>query len=257
VRGPDGTAIAVPLDGEQAANTTGEDFMAMRMDATTIQIGIRRPAAGRWTVTPREGSAPIGELAVAQGAPDARIRATVSGRGERRVLRYRLRPVPGERVRFVEQGARTYSEIGVARGRAGAIRFAPAPGARGKRRIVALLERDGVTVERRTVARYAGPADARPPTPRRLRVRRRGDALRLSWRRVRGADEYGVVVQLSNRKRIFRVVRRPRLTLRGFHRRARGRVSVQTLVTGQPSSRPAKAGVRPLRPQRARQRRSR
>jgi hypothetical protein len=61
-----------------------------------------------------------------------------------------------------------------------------------------------------------------------------------------------VAVQLSNRKRIFRITRRPRLTLQGFHRRARGRVSVQALVTGQPSSRPAKARIKPVRDKRAR-----
>jgi hypothetical protein len=108
-------------------------------------------------------------------------------------------------------------------------------------------------VERRNVARYAAPADARPAGPRGLRVRRRGDALRLRWRRVRGAEGYGVVVRLSNRRRIFRVAERPRLTLRGFHRRARGRVSVQTLVTGEPPSRPARARVRPVRSRRARE----
>jgi hypothetical protein len=159
-------------------------------------------------------------------------------------------------VRFVEQGPRTYSELGVASRGAGSIAFTPAPGGRGRRRIVALVENGGVTVDRIDVTRYAAPADARPEKPRGLRVRRRSDSLVLRWRRVRGVRAYGVVVQLSNRKRIFRVVKRPRLTLRGFHRLARGTVSVQSLVAGGPSSRAARGRVKPVRATRGRARRS-
>jgi hypothetical protein len=217
------------------------------MDGRTIQIGLRRPAAGRWTVTPRGSSAPIDSLAVAEAVPAPKIRARVSGRGQRRVLHYRLKPAPGRRVRFVEQGARTFNDIGVARGSSGTIRFAPAPGGRGRRKIVALVEQDGVTVARVEVARYSAPPDLGPPKPQRLRVRRRGDKLALSWRRVRGVYGYGVVLQLADRERIFRVVRRPRLSLRGFHRLARGRASVQSLADGRPPSRPAKARIEPVR----------
>ena len=241
VRGPGGVQIAVPREGEDASGSASRSYAAMRLSDTTVQIGLRKPARGSWTVTPRAGSAPISRVEVAEGLPGARIRARVSGRGHTRVLRYRVRPAIGQRVRFVEQGVRTYRELGVAKGRAGTIRFAPAAGARGRRRIVALVEQRGVTVERRNVTRYSAPADARPAKPRGLRVRRRGSAINLRWRRVRGAKEYGVIVRLSNRRRIFRVVKRPRLTLRGFHRLARGRVSVQALRLGQPSSRPAKA----------------
>ena len=168
------------------------------------------------------------------------------------MLRYRLRPAAGQAVRFVEQGVRTYRELGIARRRAGAIRFAPGSGARGRRRIVALVEQDGVTVERIDVARYSAPADARPPRPRNLRVRRRGGALVLRWRRVRGVSSYGVVVRLANRRRIFRVAERPRLTLRGFHRLARGRLSVRALRVDGRSSRPATARIRAVPRKRAR-----
>jgi hypothetical protein len=254
VSGPDGTRISVPLDGEAAENTTGEKFMTMRMDADTVEIALRKPARGRWSVTPRQGSAPIGSVSVSQGLPPARIRASVGGRGTRRTLRYRIRNTEGQRVRFVEQGPRTYNQLGAARGRSGSIRFKPAPGGAGRRRIVAYVERDGVAIERLNVARYAAPADARPAKPRRLRVRRKGERLVLRWRRVRGADNYGVVVQLSNKRRIFRVVKRPRLRLGGFHRLARGRVSVQALTEHGPSSRAAKARVRPVRAKRQRRR---
>ena len=247
VRGPDGTQISVPLDGEQAENTTGDDFFAMRMDATTVQIGLRKPAAGRWTVTPRGGSASIGSVAVAEGLPSTKISARVLGRGQRRVLRYRVTPEAGQRVRFVEQGTRTYTELGVAEGRSGTIRFAPAPGGPGRRRIVAYVDQDGVTVERRNVGRYVAPDDALPPKPRGLRVKRGQDKIMLSWRHARGVKSYGVVVSLSNRRRIFRVVNRPRLTLRGFHRLARGQVSVQSLRAGERSSRPATASIRAVR----------
>ena len=57
----------------------------------------------------------------------------------------------------------------------------------------------------------------------------------LSWRRARGVKSYGVVVSLSNRRRILpRVVNHPRLALRGFHRLARGQVSVQIAARRRP-----------------------
>ena len=59
---------------------------------------------------------------------------------------------------------------------------------------------------------------------------------------------YGVLVTLSNKRRIFRVVNRPRLTLRGFHRLARGQVAVQSLRAGEPSSRPATARIKAVKP---------
>ena len=207
VQGPGGTRISVPLDGEQAENTTGNNFMAMRMDENTVEIGLRKPARGRWTVTPRQGSAPIGRVSVSQGSASTRVSGRVSGHGARRLLRYRIRNGEGQTVRFVEQGPRTHNQLGVARAGAGSIRFTPAPGGAGRRRILAYVEHDGVTVERIDVTRYAAPADAKPAKPRRLRVRRRKDAVLLRWRRVRGADGYAVVMQLSNRKRIFRVVK--------------------------------------------------
>jgi len=247
LRGPNGTQISVPLDGEQADNTTGDGFLAMRMDATTVQIGLRKPAAGRWTVTTRAGSARIDTLAVAENRPAPKLSARVLGRGHSRRLRYRVEPAAGQRVRFVEQGARTYHELGVAKGATGTIRFAPAPGGRGRRKIVAYIDQDGVTVDRRNVARYTAPDDALPAKPRRVRVKRKGATINVSWRRARNVKSYGVVVQMSNRRKIFRVTSRPRLTLRGFHRLARGRVSVRSLRAGERSSRPATARIKALK----------
>ena len=61
-------------------------------------------------------------MAVAEGLPATKISARVLGRGQRRVLRYRVTPEAGQRVRFVEQGTWTYTELGVAEGRWGRIR---------------------------------------------------------------------------------------------------------------------------------------
>ena len=48
----------------------------------------------------------------------------------------------------------------------------------------------------------------------------------IAWRRASAAFRYGVTVQLSNRRRIFRVTRRRKITIRGVDRRARGVVYV-------------------------------
>ena len=163
--------------------------------------------------------------------------------GRKRLLSYRIAPAAGQRVTFFEKGARTYRRLGVARGTRGRIRFAPAAGRRGRREIVAQIERNGVVVKNLVVARYSAARDPRPARPRGLRVRRRGDALVVAWRRARAAFRYGVTVQLSNRRRIFRVTRRRRIAIRGVDRRARGVVLVGGLRADGVGGREAKRRI--------------
>jgi len=88
-------------------------------------IGLQDPAAGRWTVTPLPGSAPITSLAVADGLGPAVVHATVTGHGYDRVLDYSVRPRPGQTVQFAESGAGASHLIGTAHGSHGTLHFTP------------------------------------------------------------------------------------------------------------------------------------
>ncbi len=199
------------------------------MDATTVEIGLRKPARGRWTVTPRAGVRADRQRRRSRRAGRRRRSAgECSGHGAAAPAALPDPRRQGRAMRFVEQGARTHNQLGVAARRAGSIRFTPAPVGRAppdpgvhraRRRDGRADRRDALRRPRRRAADEAAAGACAAP----------GDAILLRWRRVRGATSYAVVMQLSNRKRIFRVVKRPRLTLRGFHRLARGRVSVRSL----------------------------
>jgi PKD repeat protein len=219
--GPRGERIALPQTDPSTANP-GAVSMAIPETSTT-QVFLKDPSPGRWTVT---GSTVSG-VASAAGLPVPRVRARVIGRGHRRTLVY-----SGARrgIAFVERGARTSSPIGRARGARGRIRFAPADGSRGRREIVALIERNGVTTQSATVARYAAPGPARPARPRGLRVKRRRDTLTVSWK---GSGRgFAVTVDPRVGPTILKVTRGHRVRIRGLSRRARGTVRVGALGPG-------------------------
>ena len=208
----------------------------------TLLIGLKKPSAGRWTVTAREGSVPVTSVAAADGLDAPRVSVSVEGAGAQRVLSYKVAVADGQRVSFAEKGARTWHVIGAARGASGRLAFTPALGRSGTRTIVALVERDGVLVKTLNVTRFAVGRAPRPAAPAVLRVRRERGGLAISWRRVPGAARYAVSVRVSRRPDVFRVTRAPQLFVAGVDRAVRGTVIVAGLradsVTGARTSRP-------------------
>ena len=227
--GPGGKQIAI-TPGDEAPS--GDNFIVLEQPETnTLYIALRKPAAGRYTVTHQAGTAAIRSVAAANGLQTPKVGANVTGRGFKRVLHYRVRTDSGQSVTFAEEGDRSYNILGRARGESGEIVFTPADGARESRKIVALVERGGVVKYALDVARYRAPGPIKPGRPGRLRVRRKRSSVRISWSRAQGARQYGVVLQLSNGQRVFRLVRKRRVTLRGVNPEGRGRVSVRGLST--------------------------
>jgi hypothetical protein len=143
----------------------------------------------------------------------------------------------------VERGARTYSVIGRARGARGRIRFTPADGRRGRRDVLAVVERDGVVVRSLRVARYEAPSPARPGRPRAVRVTRRGGTVVVRWRGVPGVRTYAVTLQLRNAPAVLRVTRRHVVRFGGVARGARGVVLVGGLGIGSATGKQARAVV--------------
>ena len=121
------------------------------------------------------------------------------------------------------------------------IHFTPAPGRGGVREIVAQIQVDGVAAPDRTVGHYRAGATVKTGKPRSLVVKRRGAALRISWRPVAGAIGYAIVVKPhSAAERVVKVSpRRHTVRLSGIAKTQRGTVSVSArgalLDWGRPS----------------------
>ena len=154
--------------------------------------------------------------------------ASVSGRGSKRVLEYNIRRREAQRVTFSEVAGVTRKPIGTVNGGGrGTLRFSPAPG-RGRRTIEAQFELDGLPAERKTVARF------KPPSPklgrvRGLRVRRQGEALLVSWRRVAGAKRYEVVAATSGAGQRVKRLRKASVRLKRIPRASSGIVTVRAV----------------------------
>ena len=177
----------------------------------TTFVAVASPAAGRWKVSAAAGSAPIVSVRNAAGLPKPSVSARVSGPGRARVLSYRVKPLAGQRVVFVERGARTARVLGAAKGARGSIRFAPAAGPSGRRSIVAEVSQNGLPRATLTVARYAAPAPLKVGRPGRLAAHRTATALRFTWKPAARAVAYRIDVRTSDHRHL-----RPFLRARSY-----------------------------------------
>src|SRR5439155_6331627 len=127
-----------------------------------------KPAGGVWTIT-GDGRVPISRIREARGLPTPSIKASVTGRGRSRVLSWKLRRINGQRVTFAEIGKGVRNAIVTGATRSGAVHFRPADGPAGTRRIVALVEQNGLPRTSLTVASYRAPGILKPGKPRALK----------------------------------------------------------------------------------------
>jgi len=237
--GPHGARVSTP-DGLEPVQR--KPFLLLKDPrAHLTQIAVGRPAGGRWKVVVEPGSAPVVSLKSAQGLERPRIRAHVTGSGQRRELAYRVAPVEGQTVEFLERGPSAGNRIGRARGVHGRLRFHPAAGVAERREVVALVKQHGRLRDEIVVARYSAPRAPQPARPRHLRIRRRGNALRISWRAARPADTQEVRVQLGDGRRLRFRTRRPELTVHRVGRRVHGTVSVRGVLAAGRPGKPASA----------------
>ncbi len=215
VTGPGGQTLDAPADKELSYTPDGNirvlRFKGNEYAKPFTVVGLQDARPGRYVVQPLPGSAVTG-LARATDQPAAKVSGRVSGKGGNRVLEYVVRRREAQRVVFREvQPGGAAREIGVVDGGGrGRLRFHPAPGG-GTRRVEAQFELSGIPAERKTIASF------RPPSimlraPRRIRVKR-GAKVRVSWRGVKGARRYQVVLRTSGGGTVFAATRRRRATL--------------------------------------------
>jgi hypothetical protein len=164
-------------------------------------------------VTTLPGSAAVRSLATTRPV-DEHVRASVSGSGSERLLRYDVARVEGRRVTFFERGRTSYRRVGSVTGGRGTLRFASTPDASGPREIVARVELRGVPSPDRIVARYRVAAAKRLARPASVQLRRAGDSVSVDWAPVDGATGYAVVSRLGNGVQRVTRVRGTRTELR-------------------------------------------
>jgi hypothetical protein len=249
LEGPGGQRVEAPADGAPLAD---DRFVVLQDPGEGVtHVAIRRPA-GTWRVTTPADSPSIQGFESADVLQPPRVSARVSGKAGKRVLRWRLRPLPGQRVSFAEEGSDSANVIARTTRARGKVRFTPSAGAGRARAIVAIVEQGGSPRDTLTVARYTAPAWRRPAKPRRLRVRRKGTTLIATWTKAAGAARYTVFATSADGDREVFVLPagRRRLRIPDVQRNHRARVEVAGLRSDNLSGPRARVGVKPVRPRR-------
>ena len=171
--------------------------------ADAIWVVLNKPKAGTWTVTPNPGSVEIAELMLSEGYIPAEVKAKVSkGR-----ISYEIKHLgAGQEIGFREEGKFGTNILGSVDKPRGTLRFKPATGAGGKRKVVALVMRDGLITDTVPIGTYKAPPPPRPKPVSKLRAKRRGSNLTVTFRPSRGADSTAVKVKGSGGTEIARLV---------------------------------------------------
>ncbi len=183
LHGPSGQVFD---SGTGNAPVEAPGFAALKNDATDItEIVIEKPAGGRWTVEPAPDSSRLVQGIQADGITPVTATAKVTGAGHDRTLAYTVKHLPaGSRVEFAEAGDGGGGRIGIVKadGR-GTLKFHPAGGAPGKRKVQAVVYgADGFLTGRLELGTYAAPAPERPAKAKKLKAKRSGRKLVLRWR---------------------------------------------------------------------------
>ena len=271
ITGPDGRRIVSPSEAGDIVD--GSHVIVEDPAERATHVLIVKPRAGNWTLETQPGSSPIADVRRADSDDPATVVGRVGGRGFRRVLGYAY-AVDGQEVTFVERSDdRSEAKIlGRAKGKpcrgqedgpegrgrplCGRLRFTPADGLPGTRRIYAVVsDADGITLEEHLIATYRAAAEARPPRPRDLRLRRRDSTVIVTWRSPAHLRQDDVRVVLGSGEVDLRIHTgaRDRVVLRRIPRRMGLRVTVVARNEHLRPSRPAHARLRPLQKRSSRQ----
>jgi hypothetical protein len=204
LHGPQGQTLT-PV--KLAAGSASAPAVAVPVAANdTTYVMVTKPGNGTWTVSAAPGSTPITAVSVARGYTPPKIRATVGGHGDARVLHYSTTVRPGLSVSFAERGHGSYRVLGRAKRAHGTLRFVPSPGQAGKRTIYAIVTEDGVARESLSVASYEAPKPVTPASVRGLRVHRQRRAFSVTYGTATGASYYRVQIVASDGRHLLYVV---------------------------------------------------
>ncbi len=186
--------VYTPTSTPAKVSTAGNFMSAYVPEGKVTLLRIDKPLAGEWTLTPQPGSPAIGKVLTAEELPPLKVRASVSGAGRTRVLKWSAPGLAGRSIRFTERGANVGRTIAVTTKERGSVRYTIQDGSAGRRSVEAQVTAGGVPVEQPVVARYRAPGPPRPGRPGTLTARRRGETVTVRWPRLKGAKGYRVGV---------------------------------------------------------------
>lgn len=243
ITGPKGETVTTPAGNESLQD---DRFIVIQQpaDATTY-VAIAKPTAGKWTITTEAGSAPVTKILSADALPDPKVTAKVTGSGAKRRLAYTVKTMPGQVVRFAEEGDGVAQDLGVAKGAKGSLTFAPASGAAIARSVYAIVEQGGLVRDKLLVARYRAPGGelAAP----KVHAKRKGSSVAVSWSAVGGAKGYRVTSTFNGRT-VFATVTGRKTTVAGLLPTSGASVVVQAIGGADGLGRGGKAGVKAPKP---------
>lgn len=218
VRGAGGEAPRVTLVSPSGKRyDTPDAQMAKQYDDVFVITGMgdrtafamARPEVGEWRVEPVEGSPAVASIDTAGVLPQPEVRASVKrGKGGTFVLAYDVTKQPGQTVRFYERGGAVLSKIAARDGGKGTKAFTPAFAATAApREIVAVVFQDGKRRTEQVVATYRAPAAKKPGKVGKVRLKRAGTKLVITWgRAARATGGYAVEAQLSDGRSWSKVI---------------------------------------------------
>lgn len=225
--GPGGVRVDAPASG--AMQTPGA-IAFHTADTNTTYFVVKKPAAGAWQIVPQADSAPVTGIQSADGLEQPQITAHVrKGSNGKRVLTYKVKAIPGQQVTFAEQGKQAAQQLGKAKGTQGTLRFTPADGPGGTRRIIAMVASYGKPRKNLTVASYVAPPPARPAAIKRLRAIRGTKALTITWSKAKNAKRYEIRATLSDGRVILVRQKGTRLAIPAVATRTRATITVTGL----------------------------
>jgi hypothetical protein len=199
---PGGRTITVSQDNPYVKR---DGVLAALLEDGTTLVVVRKPAAGTWRLR-SDGRVPVSGVRYAKGLPKPKVHATVTRKGAKRVLSWRLTRLAGQKVVFVESGKdvrRVIKTTGAAHGR---VTFAPARGSGGTRKVVALVQQRGRPRATLTVASFRAASALTPGKPRALKLTRKGTRVTIAWRAPRAGFRHAVHLTLSDGRQLVRVV---------------------------------------------------
>ncbi|MDX6726292.1 MAG: hypothetical protein QOK49_1097, partial [Baekduia sp.] len=247
-RGAPPKVKVVDARGKTLIDATAEVLTAKHMvvqdvDNATTQIIWKAPPKGKYLVVPVEGSAAITKVQHAEDAGPQRVRATVSGTGARRTLRWTVVPklqrgqqlTLGEAMAVDGAGA----QVVTTKKSGGTMAFVPQEGTGERRVVTATILTDGFGRPPTVAGRFTAPRTAVPAKPHGVALTRHGRSVTLSWAATTPAPAGGwrVALDTGGLKAVRAVVARKRhsFTIDGVPAQS----PVQASVTGLSSGRRA------------------
>jgi hypothetical protein len=192
LRGPDGTVVDLAGDADEAHIRNGLGTRSEDEKRTFFLVG--KPAAGRWTIEPAEGSARVVRVQRSGVLPKPKLSVRVRGTGARRVVSWNVARRAGQVVRLVEQANGGGQPLATIKGGGrGSKRFVVVPAGGTKRTIVAHVEQDGLPRDNVTVATFSAPSP-RVGRAAHVKVRRKGKSAVITWTPAFYAARYDVIV---------------------------------------------------------------